>query len=154
VLLVDRVAGRLAELAGPAGTGAPLLLVVDDLQGVSRDGRVMLRALAARLTGAPVVWALGSRRASRDFLAGLDEAGPHEVRIEWVRLGPLPLPEVAALARDRLGREPDAAAHAGRQRRQPAAGGGGPGRPGPGRRPGVSRPTESRRCWSGRYGGC
>jgi DNA-binding CsgD family transcriptional regulator len=109
VLLVDRVAGRLAELAQPAGTGAPLLIVLDDLQGVSRDGRVTLRALATRLTGAPVVWALGSRRASRDFLAGLDEAGPHEVRVEWVRLGPLPLPEVAALARDRLGREPDGA---------------------------------------------
>lgn len=109
VLLVDRVAGRLAELAGPAGTGAPLLIVVDDLPGVSREGRVTLRALAARLTGTPVVWALGSRRASRDFLAGLDEAGPHGVRVEWLRLRPLPRPEVAALARDRLGQEPDGA---------------------------------------------
>ncbi|HEX4256044.1 MAG TPA: AAA family ATPase [Streptosporangiaceae bacterium] len=109
VLMADRVAGRLAELAGPAGTGAPLLIVVDDLPMVSREGRVTLRALAARLTGAPVVWALGSRRASREFLAGLDEAGPHGVRVEWVRLGPLPRPEVAALARDRLGREPDGA---------------------------------------------
>jgi hypothetical protein len=105
VLLVDRMAGLLADRA----TSSPVLIVVDDLQWAGRACLATVQALAARLAGRPVVWALGSRRTSRDFLRGLGEAGPHGVAVEWIRPAPLAMPDVTALARDRLGRAPDGA---------------------------------------------
>jgi DNA-binding CsgD family transcriptional regulator len=105
VLLVDRMAGLLAERAAES----PVLIVVDDLQWAGRACLATVQALAARLAGRPVVWALGSRRTSRDFLRGLGEPGPHEVAVEWIRPAPLAMPDVTALARDRLGRTPDGA---------------------------------------------
>ena len=105
VLLVDRMADLLAERAAES----PVLIVVDDLQWAGRACLATVQALAARLAGRPVVWALGSRRTSRDFLRGLGEAGPHGVAVEWIRPAPLAMPDVTALARDRLGRAPDGA---------------------------------------------
>lgn len=105
VLMVDRMAGLLAERAA----GTPVLIVVDDLQWAGRACLATVQALAARLAGQPVVWALGSRRTSRDFLRGLGEAGPHGVAVEWIRPAPLAMPDVTALTRDRLGHAPDGA---------------------------------------------
>ncbi|HEY2276734.1 MAG TPA: AAA family ATPase [Streptosporangiaceae bacterium] len=105
VLLVDRMAGLLAERAA----SSPVLIVVDDLQWAGQACLAGVQALAARLAGRPVVWALGSRRTSRDFLRGLGEAGPYGVAVEWIRPAPLAMPDVTALARDRLGHAPDGA---------------------------------------------
>ncbi len=105
VLLADRAASLLADRAG----ASPVLVVVDDLQWAGPACLATLQALAGRLAGQPVVWALGSRRTSRDFLRGLGEAGPHGLHTHWVRPGPLAGPDVTALARDRLGHEPDGA---------------------------------------------
>src|ERR1700727_2438781 len=105
VLLVDRMAGLLADRAAES----PVLIVVDDLQWAGRACLATVQALAARLAGRPVVWALGSRRTSRDFLRGLGEAGPHGVAVEWIRPAPLAMPDVTALARDRPGPAPDGA---------------------------------------------
>ena len=57
VLLVDRMAVLLAERAARS----PVLIVVDDLQWAGRACLATVQALAARLAGRPVVWALGSR---------------------------------------------------------------------------------------------
>jgi DNA-binding NarL/FixJ family response regulator len=102
VLLLDRIAAGLATLG-------PVLIVLDDLQSADRPTMSLLRDLCARLTGKPVVWALGSRRRSAAFLAGLEAPGPHGVRVEHIQPGLLTTADVTALASDRLGRPPGAA---------------------------------------------
>jgi len=101
LLLLDRIAAGLTALG-------PVLVVVDDLQSADRPAIGLLRDLCARLTGEPVVWALGSRRKSAAFLADLDAPGPHGVRVEHIQPGLLAAADVTALATDRLGRPPGA----------------------------------------------
>ncbi len=99
LVLADRVACCLEDLAAVQ----PLLIAIDDLQWADRVSRFLLRSLLSRLVGLPVVWMF----ASRDDPAGIDLAGPGTVRREHVRLAPLATPDLAAMARDRLGRVPD-----------------------------------------------
>ncbi len=89
LLLVDRIAGHLDDLA----TAAPLLLAIDDVEQADRLSRFLIRELADRLAGRPVLWLLSSRE--RD-LPGLPASAT-------VRLRPLPRDDAMALARDRLG---------------------------------------------------
>jgi DNA-binding CsgD family transcriptional regulator/tetratricopeptide (TPR) repeat protein len=99
LLLADRVASGLEELA----TLHPLLIAIDDLQWADRVSRFLLRSLLSRLVGLPVVWLL----ASRDDSIGIDLAEYDVARGEHLRLAPLATEDLAAMARDRLGRALD-----------------------------------------------
>jgi DNA-binding CsgD family transcriptional regulator len=99
LLLADRIASVLEELAAVE----PLLIAIDDLQWADRVSRFLVRSLVSRLAGLPVVWIF----ASRDDLSGIDLAGYDVVRREYLRLVPLTMSDLAAMARDRLGRVPD-----------------------------------------------
>jgi DNA-binding CsgD family transcriptional regulator len=57
----------------------------------------------SRLAGLPAVWLF----ASRDDAAGIELAGCDVIRREDLRLAPLTTQDLAAMARDRLGRVPD-----------------------------------------------
>ncbi len=94
LVLVDRAGARLERAAGVA----PVLIVVDDVQWADPLSRLALRVLPDRLAGNPVVW-LFATRDPRDELA----TSPSSVRTETIALGPLTGPDVAAIARDRLG---------------------------------------------------
>jgi DNA-binding CsgD family transcriptional regulator len=99
LLLADRIASCLEDLA----TVHPLLFAIDDLQWADRVSRFLLRSLLSRLAGLPVVWMF----ASRDDPIGIDLAAHDIVRSEYLRLAPLTTQDLAAMARDRLGRVPD-----------------------------------------------
>src|SRR5580692_10129771 len=99
LLLADRIASLLEELAA----AQPLLIAIDDLQWADRVSRFLLRSLVSRLAGLPVVWMF----ASRDDPIGIDLAGHDIIRREYLQLAPLTTQDVAAMARDRLGRVPD-----------------------------------------------
>jgi DNA-binding CsgD family transcriptional regulator len=99
LLLADRIASRLEELA----LVQPLLIAIDDLQWADRVSRFLLRSLVSRLVGLPVVWMF----ASRDDAIGIDLTGCDIVRHEYLQLAPLATQDLAAMARDRLGRVPD-----------------------------------------------
>jgi DNA-binding CsgD family transcriptional regulator len=99
LLLADRIASRLEDLAAVQ----PLLIAIDDLQWADRVSRFLLRSLVSRLAGLPVVWMF----ASRDDRLGIDLAGHDIVRREHIQLPPLSTQDLAAMARDRLGRVPD-----------------------------------------------
>src|SRR5580692_10113447 len=99
LLLADRIASRLEDFA----TVQPLLIAIDDLQWADRVSRFLLRSLLSRLAGQPVVWML----ASRDDSIGIDLTGHDIVRREYLQLAPLATQDLAAMARDRLGRVPD-----------------------------------------------
>jgi DNA-binding CsgD family transcriptional regulator len=98
LLLVERVASILET----AAARAPVLLAVDDVQWVDRTSRFLVRTLMSRLIGLPVVWVL----AGRDDLGA--ELARHDLAaVEQLRLAPLSGPDLAELARDRLGHTPD-----------------------------------------------
>jgi DNA-binding CsgD family transcriptional regulator/tetratricopeptide (TPR) repeat protein len=99
LLLADCIASRLEELA----LVQPLLIAIDDLQWADRVSRFLLRSLVSRLVGLPVVWMF----ASRDDAIGIDLTGYDIVRHEYLQLAPLATQDLAAMARDRLGRVPD-----------------------------------------------
>jgi DNA-binding CsgD family transcriptional regulator/tetratricopeptide (TPR) repeat protein len=99
LLLADRIASHLEELA----LVQPLLIAIDDLQWADRVSRFLLRSLVSRLVGLPVVWMF----ASRDDAIGIDLTGCDIVRHEYLQLAPLATQDLAAMARDRLGRVPD-----------------------------------------------
>jgi DNA-binding CsgD family transcriptional regulator len=99
LLLADRIASRLEDLA----TTHPLLVAIDDLQWADRISRFLLRSLLSRLVGLPVVWIF----ASRDDSIGIELAPCDVVRREYLQLAPLTTQDLAAMARDRLGRVPD-----------------------------------------------
>src|SRR5580700_1659104 len=99
LLLADRIASRLEDLAAVH----PLLVAIDDLQWADRVSRFLLRSLLSRLAGLPVVWMF----ASRDDPIGIDMAGHDIIRREYLQLAPLTTQDLAAMARDRLGRVPD-----------------------------------------------
>ena len=80
-----------------------MLIAIDDLQWADRVSRFLLRSLVSRLAGQPVVWMF----ASRDDPIGIDLAGHDIVRREYLQLAPLTTSDLAAMARDRLGRVPD-----------------------------------------------
>jgi DNA-binding CsgD family transcriptional regulator len=99
LLLADRIASHLEELA----LVQPLLIAIDDLQWADRVSRFLLRSLVSRLVGLPVVWMF----ASRDDAIEIDLTGYDIVRHECLQLAPLATQDLAAMARDRLGRVPD-----------------------------------------------
>ncbi len=99
LLLADRIASRLEDLAAVH----PLLVAIDDLQWADRVSRFLLRSLLSRLADLPVVWMF----AGRDDPVGIDPAGHDIIRREYLRLAPLTTQDLAAMARDRLGRVPD-----------------------------------------------
>ncbi len=99
LLLADRIASRLEDLTAVQ----PLLIAIDDLQWADRVSRFLLRSLLSRLASLPVVWMF----ASRDDPVGIDLAGHDSVHLEHVQLAPLATQDLAAMARDRLGRVPD-----------------------------------------------
>jgi DNA-binding CsgD family transcriptional regulator len=99
LLLADRIASRLEDIAAVQ----PLLIAIDDLQWADRVSRFLLRSLLPRLAGLPVVWML----ASRDNPIGIDLASHDILRREHLQLAPLTTQDLAAMARDRLGRVPD-----------------------------------------------
>jgi DNA-binding CsgD family transcriptional regulator len=99
LLLADRIASCLEELAAVQ----PLLIAIDDLHWADRVSRFLLRSLVSRLAGQPVVWIF----ASRDEPVGIDLDGHDVVRHEYLQLAPLTTSDLAAMARDRLGRVPD-----------------------------------------------
>ena len=99
LVLADRIASRLEDVAA----AQPLLIAIDDVQWADRVSRFLLRSLVSRLVGLPVVWLL----ASRDDQSGADLTGHGLVRVEHLPLAPLTTQDLAAIARDRLGRVPD-----------------------------------------------
>jgi DNA-binding CsgD family transcriptional regulator len=99
LLLADRIACLLEERA----VVEPLLIAIDDLQWADRVSRFLVRSLVSRLAGLPMVWIF----AGRVDPSGADLAGYDVVRYEDLRLAPLTTSDLAAMARDRLGRVPD-----------------------------------------------
>jgi DNA-binding CsgD family transcriptional regulator len=99
LLLADRIASLLEERAAVE----PLLIAIDDFQWADRVSRFLVRSLVSRLAGLPVVWIF----AGRDDSSEIDLAGYDVVRSEYLRLVPLTTSDLAAMARDRLGRVPD-----------------------------------------------
>lgn len=97
LMAVEHVALAL-ETAAEQG---PILIALDDVQWADRVSRFLLRALLSRLSDQPVVWLLASREEDAVFL------DPAQARVEYVRLPPLSEPDLAELARDRLGCLPD-----------------------------------------------
>ena len=97
LLLVERIASAL-EQAAAAG---PILIAIDDVQWADNVSRFVIRALLSRRLGLPVVWLLAGRDIDTDLL------GPDHTRVEHIRLAPLTGPDLAAVARDRLGRVPN-----------------------------------------------
>ncbi len=83
-----------------AALGAPLLIVLDDLQWVDDATSTALRSLPRRLAGHAILWLLAFRPepAALELLAG---------DAERIDLGPLDAAAVAAIAYDLLGDEPD-----------------------------------------------
>jgi DNA-binding CsgD family transcriptional regulator len=102
--LVDRISALLEELA----MSAPVLIAIDDVQWADRLTRFALRALPARLSGSPVVWAITSRWVPsgplEEVIAGIDDA----TAVTRISLGPLTHADIDGLAVDRLGAEPSA----------------------------------------------
>ena len=97
------------EALEKAARGAPLLVVVDDLQWADAATASALVTLSRRLATHQIGWLLALRRgerpdAAQDAVVRLEAAGASEIR-----LGPLDEAAVAQIARDMLGGEPDAA---------------------------------------------
>jgi DNA-binding CsgD family transcriptional regulator len=97
LLLAERIASAL-EHAAAAG---PILIAIDDVHRADPVSRFVIRALLSRRLALPVVWLLAGRDVDTDLL------GPDRTRVEHIRLTPLTGPDLAAVARDRLGRIPD-----------------------------------------------
>ncbi|MFR9778454.1 AAA family ATPase [Micromonospora sp. MS34] len=86
--LVEQVAGLIESQA----SRTPIMIAVDDLHWADPLSRFALRVLPVRLRGSPVCWALTSR----------EETEAVALRVERVRLRPLPPAAVEALAADIL----------------------------------------------------
>jgi DNA-binding CsgD family transcriptional regulator len=100
--LVDRISGLLEELA----VGAPVLIVIDDVQWADRLTRFALRVLPARLAGSPVVWALASRSVPDDALEEVIAGTDGATVVTRIALGPLTAADIEDIAADRLGTAP------------------------------------------------
>jgi DNA-binding CsgD family transcriptional regulator len=92
-----------------AAHGAPLLVILDDLQWADAATASGLVTLSRRLATHRIAWVLALRRdelpaGMRDAAGLLEAAGASEIR-----LGPLDATGVTQVARDMLGGEPDAA---------------------------------------------
>ncbi|WP_344385142.1 helix-turn-helix transcriptional regulator [Asanoa iriomotensis] len=101
LVLLDRVGARLERVASVA----PVLIVVDDVQWADQLSRLALRVLPERLAGDPVVWLF----AARDPADELTTPPAPSVRLETIPLALLGAADVAAIARDRLGKPASAA---------------------------------------------
>lgn len=102
VLLLDDVTrlleGRAAE--------TPLLIGVDDVQWADPVSRFVLRSLPARLSESPIVWVFASRHVDDGLLDDLKRTSLADYPVDLVELGPLSRDDIAAMARDRLNRQP------------------------------------------------
>ncbi|MEV7625901.1 LuxR C-terminal-related transcriptional regulator [Actinoplanes sp. NPDC089786] len=93
--LQDKPLWLAERLASVLAAKAPALIAVDDVQHADPLSAFLLRALPARLAGAPVRW----------LLAGSLPAGADVRRLD---LGPVSAEALAEIAADRLGHRPDA----------------------------------------------
>ena len=97
LLLVERTASALEG----ASADKPVLIAIDDVQWADQVSKFVIRTLLTRLLGLPVIWLLATREDDADIL------GSAHTRLEHIRLPPLTSTDLAAVARDRLGRPPD-----------------------------------------------
>jgi predicted ATPase len=98
-----RLAERITAYLEDAAREQPVLLAVDDMQWADRVGRFVLRTLSAQTVGLPIVVVLASRDPAGDpQLSDVDV-------VQHLALDPLSMPDVLAVARDRLGTMPDTA---------------------------------------------
>jgi DNA-binding CsgD family transcriptional regulator len=104
LLLLEEVTGLL-ELRSQEG---PLLIGIDDTQWTDPVSRFVVRALPSRLAGSAIMWLLASRRSGEGLAEDLKRPGFGGARIDVVELSPLSAADIAAMARDRLGRPPSA----------------------------------------------
>ncbi|MFJ3762664.1 AAA family ATPase [Streptomyces sp. NPDC090080] len=95
LLLVDRVATIMESSAA----SAPMMICIDDFQWADRVSRFAVSALISRLAGLPIVWLI----ASRSDTLGRELTGLDGTYFEHVKLTPLSLDDLAAIAEDRLG---------------------------------------------------
>ncbi|ANI39044.1 helix-turn-helix transcriptional regulator [Mycolicibacterium vaccae] len=102
--LIDRVGALLEELA----EHSPVLISVDDVQWADRLTRFALRALAARLSGSPVVWVVAGRRGVGRALEDIVDGADDVTHLTRIALGPLSAVDLAELAADRLNHRPSA----------------------------------------------
>lgn len=94
----------LADHVEAVAARGPVLIAIDDVHWADPVSRFLLRSLVPRLAGFPVIWVLASRDESFD-----DYCGHEALKVLAERLEPLSLQDMAAIAHDRLGREPDEA---------------------------------------------
>ncbi|MEZ0091843.1 AAA family ATPase [Streptacidiphilus sp. EB129] len=97
LLLVERIAAALECASGQS----PVLLAIDDVQWADQVSTFVIRTLLTRLLGLPVVWLLATRKDDAGVL------GSVHTSLEHIRLAPLRSSDLAAIAQDRLGHEPD-----------------------------------------------
>jgi len=106
LLLLDDLTSLLERLA----RDRPLLIGVDDAQWADPVTRFVLRALPGRLGSCSILWLFASRTAADGLVDDLKDATFGAAPVETIELGPLTAPDIGAMAADRLGHPPSAAA--------------------------------------------
>jgi len=102
LLLLEDVAGLLERLS----RDRPLLIGIDDTQWADPVSRFVLRALPGRLGGCSILWLFAGRSAEDGLVDDLKDAPFVDSPVAAIELAPLTAPDIAAMARDRLGRPP------------------------------------------------
>ncbi|MGI3786183.1 MAG: AAA family ATPase, partial [Janthinobacterium lividum] len=98
---------QLVELLEVRARDGLVLVVLDDMQWADQLSQFLVRALASRLVGSPVVWVLAARAPSASVLAGPDVNQLFDdVSVQHLPLSPLSESAVLDLAAELLGGVP------------------------------------------------
>lgn len=106
--------GSAASRPGPAGRGAPRLLLIDDLDALPPSREAALGRLAAGLARlGPLVLLATARRPARARMRALAGrlAGAFGAAVTWVPIAPLGAPSIARIAGSIVEEDPGALAH-------------------------------------------
>jgi DNA-binding CsgD family transcriptional regulator/tetratricopeptide (TPR) repeat protein len=103
--LVEKIGMLLEE----AAARTPVAIAIDDVQWADPLSRFALRTLIGRLSGSPIAWILASRHAPAEAADELVAAADGAVPVLRLPLARLATEHIDEIARERLGRAPDAA---------------------------------------------
>jgi DNA-binding CsgD family transcriptional regulator len=101
------LAEELTDLLDRRSQQAPVLIALDDTQWADPLSRFLIRVLASRLTGSPLVWLIASRQDAAEVMQDFEAIRTlDDVVARHVELGPLSDDDVVAAATDLLGESP------------------------------------------------